>query len=296
VGFFGNSPSSNVSLYDFAIYGDTEYRDDAAADSGIGGGLSNTIVQNLWIEHTKCGIWVDGPMDGFHVTGITIRNTWADGVNFHRGVTNSIIEQSMLRTTGDDSLAMWTDAIVDSKNTFRFNTITNPVLANGLAIYGGSDNSITDNYVADSLCEGGAIQVSNRFNSIALSGTTTVARNTAVRCGAPNHDNSNHNGALWFWAQQYEMNAVINITDLQVSDSSYAGVTFWGSKISQIYFTNVTFDTAPYALEVFGVSGQAFFTDVTAKNLANGGVYSCDQAFVLNSVSGNSGWNDTHCN
>jgi len=92
------------------------------------------------------------------------------------------------------------------------------------------------------------------------------------------------------------MNAVLNVTDLQVVDASYAGITFWGSKISQAYFSNVSFDTAPYAVEVFGVTGQASFTDTVAKNLAKGGIYSCDNAFVITSVSGNSGWNDTHCN
>lgn len=44
--------------------GDTNVRDDAAIDSGTGGALENGIVQNVWVEHTKCGMWLDGPFNG----------------------------------------------------------------------------------------------------------------------------------------------------------------------------------------------------------------------------------------
>ena len=80
VGFFGNwapNPSVNVQLFDFAIVGtssptilksrltystitgDTNVRVDDAVDSGVGGAFNgNSLVQNLWIEHTKCGMWL----------------------------------------------------------------------------------------------------------------------------------------------------------------------------------------------------------------------------------------------
>lgn len=45
--------STNVGLYDFSITGATNIRIDEQLDSGVGAALSNTIIQNLWIEHTK---------------------------------------------------------------------------------------------------------------------------------------------------------------------------------------------------------------------------------------------------
>lgn len=60
---------------------------------------------------------------------------------------------------GDDALAMWAEKDTDANNVFQFNTIQVPVLANGIAIYGGTNNSATDSYVADSICDGGGLQV-----------------------------------------------------------------------------------------------------------------------------------------
>lgn len=65
VGFWGNNapnPSTDVQLYDFAILGDTNYRIDDIYDAGLVGAFENSIIQNLWIEHTKCGMWL-GTLD-----------------------------------------------------------------------------------------------------------------------------------------------------------------------------------------------------------------------------------------
>jgi len=298
VGFFGNgapNPSVNVGLYDFSIRGDTNVRVDSNIDSGCGGSLQNSLIQNLWIEHVKVGMWFDGPASGLHVVGTTIRNTYADGVNLHKGIANTILEQSMIRNTGDDGLAMWSDATSDDTNTFRFNTVQLPLLANCIGIYGGKDNSATDNYVADTVYSGGGLQASNRFGSVALSGTTTFARNTVVRCGAVNSYNG-HNGAFWFWSDDGPMTGSVNVQDTSITDSSFSGVSFWGSQIINMSWKNVTVSGAPYAIVVNnGLSGSASFTDVTAHNLSMGGVYSCNPNFKLIAISGDSGWSDVHC-
>jgi hypothetical protein len=260
VGFHGNWPQkSQNQLYDFAMSGDTNVRDDASIDSGAGGALENAIIQNMWIEHTKCGMWLDGPFNALHATGLVIMNTYADGVNFHTGITNSVIEQSLIRNAGDDGLAMWSQGTPDTKNVFKFNTIQMPVLANGIAIYGGSDNSATDNYIADTICEGGGLQASNRFGSVQLGGTTTFTRNTLVRTGSPNRPNAAHNGAMWYWAGDYAMSGNVDVSDIDIFDSSYAGITFWGSQMENVNFDHITIDTAPYAVEVVGVSGTVVY-------------------------------------
>lgn len=30
-----------------------------------------------------------------------------DGINLHQGISNTLVEQSMIRNTGDDIMAMW---------------------------------------------------------------------------------------------------------------------------------------------------------------------------------------------
>eukprot|EP01120_Amphizonella_sp_Union-15-10_P005246 TRINITY_DN15991_c0_g1_i1.p1 TRINITY_DN15991_c0_g1~~TRINITY_DN15991_c0_g1_i1.p1 ORF type:complete len:511 (-),score=84.29 TRINITY_DN15991_c0_g1_i1:58-1590(-) len=297
VGFFGNwgGADSDAGLYDFAILGHTNVRNDNSIDSGCGGSYTNSIIQNLWIEHTKCGMWLDGPFSGLQIVGVTIRNTYADGINFHKGITNSVVENSILRNLGDDALAMWSDAEPDAQNIFRQNTIQNPVLANGIGIYGGHDNSATNNYIADTICEGSGLQASNRFGSVPLAGTTRFSGNVLVRCGSPNHSNTDHSGAIWLWPEQAPMNSEVDFNNITIIDSSFSGVTFWGSQLTNTHFADVTIDTAPYAIEVRGLTGKAYFTNVVARNLAKGGVYSCDPGFQLVKVSGDSGWDDTHC-
>ena len=44
---------------------------------------------------------------------------------------------------------MWSETTADAGNTFDHNTVQTPVLANGIALYGGTDNTISNNLVAD---------------------------------------------------------------------------------------------------------------------------------------------------
>src|ERR1700722_9398524 len=90
-GFYGNSApnaSTGVHLSNFAIFGNVQVRDDSAQVNGIGGAMSNSTVSNIWIEHMKVGAWMDGPMTGLTFSGMRIRDTTADGINFHSDVTN----------------------------------------------------------------------------------------------------------------------------------------------------------------------------------------------------------------
>src|SRR6266851_5212353 len=67
---------------------------DGEQVNGIGGALANSTVSNIWIEHTKVGAWMDGPFDGLTFSGMRIRDTTADGINFHDGITHSSVTQS----------------------------------------------------------------------------------------------------------------------------------------------------------------------------------------------------------
>ena len=64
-------------------------RIDTDQVNGIGGALSDSTIDGLYIQHTKVGVWVDGPMDNLVVKNSYFVDQIADGLNFHTGVTNS---------------------------------------------------------------------------------------------------------------------------------------------------------------------------------------------------------------
>ena len=78
-----------------------------------------------------------------------IESTDADGLNFNGNATNCTVKNNFIRNTGDDGLAIWSYPAADSGITFANNTIVQPTLANGIADYGGSNNTISNNVIAD---------------------------------------------------------------------------------------------------------------------------------------------------
>ncbi len=293
-GSYNPSPSQNVHLSDFAIFGEVTDRDDSAQVNGIGGAIGgHSTIQNIWIEHTKVGMWFDGPFSDLTITGVRIRNTTADGINLHKGIRNVTVQQSSIRNTGDDGLAMWSEELPDEGNVFQFNTVQLPILANNIAIYGGADNSILDNMVSDTLTEGGGIHVGNRFKSVPLSGVTTIARNTIARGG--NNALTLHFGvgAIWFYAVDAAMTGTINVSDLEIYDSTYEAIQFVGLKVSNLTFNNVKIErTGTFAIQI-QTGGSATFDHVTAQGIGTQGIFSCQGSnFKLVDGKDNSGWNN----
>jgi len=327
IGIFGRwgNPVKNIGLYDFSVLGQTRIRNDGVSDSGSGAAFSNSIIQNIWIEHTKVGMWFDGPFTELTISGCTIRNTLADGINFHVGITNSVVQQTIIRNTADDGLAMWSDRISDSGNVFKFNTIQVPILANGIAIYGGNDNSATDNVVVDSVTMGGGLHAGNRFSAVPISGTTTFARNSVLRCGG--HDDwfgsdgntgnsvgsripgkqiwnsfkgfvggsNNTFGGIFFWAFDHPQSGTIVVEDVQFIDSTFEAVGFIGTNVTNVSLNRVTITGAGTWAVREDCYGSAQFTAVTATKLTKGGIWNCGKDFVISQGAGNSGWNDVHC-
>ncbi|CAG2180681.1 unnamed protein product, partial [Oppiella nova] len=158
--------SKNVHLSNFAIIGDIRERNDNAPTNAVGGSLSDSTIDNLWLQHVKCGGWFDGKMNNLVIKNTRIEDTTADGVNFHKGVTNCVVQNSFIRNTGDDGLAMWSEQFPNKNNKFINNTVGIPILANNIAIYGGTDIEVSDNFVYDTITNGGGLHVSNRYNGV----------------------------------------------------------------------------------------------------------------------------------
>jgi len=293
-GFYGNyapNASSGVHLADFAIFGDVQERNDGAQVNGVGGALNNSTVDRLWIEHMKVGAWMDGPFTNLVFSGMRIRNVTADGVNFHNGVTNSKVTNSDLRNLGDDGLATWAEQNADSGDSFDHNTVQYPILANGIAIYGGHDNFVTDNRVIDSgLTQGGGIHVAQRFGSTTL-GRTDVLRNTIIRSGSLDPNWQFGVGALWFDARDGAMTGLTNVDNILIQQSPYEAIQFVsGSNISNVKINNATIQNSGTWVVQEQVGGSAAITNSTATGTqAPGPIYSCGVGFTLTDGGGNSG-------
>jgi len=296
---FDGQQAQNVGLYDFAVFGTTNVRVDSEVSSGVGSALNKAQVQNLWIEHNKCGMWLDGPFDSLLVTGVTIRNTFADGINFHMGVTNSQVQQTIVRNSGDDCLAMWPQMPnTYQNNVFKFNTVSIPVLANTIAIYGGSGNSATDNYCADTIVEGAGLQTGTRFGSVTLSGSTYFARNTLVRTGSGDMYNPSVHveGAIWLYSDSVPTNAQVTFEDIDIIDPFFQAVQFFQQPVSNVNFTNINVMNAKYVWSTL-VSVNVYAQGVVAKNIT-ASVNNCNnQPVTINQGPGNSGWStsDVKC-
>jgi F5/8 type C domain/Fungalysin metallopeptidase (M36)/Abnormal spindle-like microcephaly-assoc'd, ASPM-SPD-2-Hydin/Fungalysin/Thermolysin Propeptide Motif len=306
VGFYGNfppTPSSNVRMSNFLIEGDVQDRCDSCPLNGIGGAFNNSTFDHLWIEHTKVGAWLDGPFTGTTLSYMRIRNQIADAVNFHGGVTNSSVTNSDIRNTGDDGLAMWSDAAVGANNgnSFTNNTVSLQSLANGIAIYGGTNTTVSGNKVVDTgLQQGGGIHVGQRFNSTPL-GTTTISGNTIIRSGSLDQNWLFGVGALWFDARDAAMNGPINVSNFIIQQSPYEAIqTVSGASVGTINFNDGTITGVGTYVVQGQVGGTLNFTNVTASGWgAPQAVYNCVANLVINNLGGNGAWptsvNNTNC-
>ena len=306
-GFYGNSapnPSSNVHLSNFAIFGNVQVRDDSAQVNGIGGAMSNSTVSNIWIEHMKVGAWMDGPMTNLTFSGMRIRDTTADGINLHGGVTSSTITNSDIRNTGDDGIALWADSSIgaDSGDTISNNTVQLQQLANGIAVYGGNNNTVTGNLVVDTgITQGGGIQVGQRFTSTPV-GLTTISNNTMIRDGNLDPNWQFGVGALWFDGNQGWGGGPVNVSNALIEQSPFEAIQWVEGSISGVSLSNVSIiGTGTFALQE-QTPGTATATNVTATGVAqanagNAPSYSCEgSGFTLTDDGGNSGISPTQCN
>lgn len=312
VGFYGKDAaaggSSNVHLSGFTIQGDVRERIDTDQVNGIGGALSNSTIDGLYIQHTKVGIWLDGPMDNVDISNTIIVDQIADAVNFHTGVTNSSVTNSFIRNTGDDGLAMWAQGVTNANNVFDHNTIQTPTLANGIAIYGGTDNTVSNNLIADPIREGSAIQVGSRFGAQPFAGHLWITDNTTVRAGTYELNWNIGLGAIWFFALDRSIDAEILVTGDHFLDNTYNAIMLvadWPVKdlysITNVHFANIRVDGTGTSVVSARAAGSATFENVDARNVGAVGINNCGafnwqptgSEFSLVDLGGNDGGGTT---
>jgi hypothetical protein len=318
VGFYGkyapDGGSHHVNLSNFAIEGDVRERIDTDQVNGIGGALSDSTIDGLYIHHTKVGIWLDGPMNNVAVTNTVIADQIADGINFHQGVTNSSVVNSLIRNTGDDGLAMWSQAAVgqpgveNANNVFDHNTVQNPSLANGIAIYGGRDNTVSNNIVADPVREGSGLHAGSRFGSTPFAGYLRFTNNTTVRAGSFELNWKIGLGAIWLYALQGSLTADIEVTGDNFLQNTYNAILIVSDfpvkdlySISNVHFKDIRVDGTGTSVLSARAAGNATFQNVVARNVGAVGINNCGSfhftpagsEFSVTDLGGNSGGGTT---
>ena len=281
---------------DFAILGETTQRDDRVPENGFNGGAGGgSRMERVWVEHTKVGWWVGegarNTTDGLVISDSRFRNLYADGVNFCNGTSNSVVENSHFRNTGDDAIASWAPAGeggVNTNNVFRFNTVQVPWRANCFAIYGGRDNRIEDSLCADVVTYPG-ILIAQDFGSHPFAGTTTVQRTTLIRTGGPMW--RQQHGALKIQAAKGPVTGLV-VRDIAIDSPTYSGIHIQGpGPVSAASFEQISV-ASPGTWGVYVTNkGAATFSSVVVTRPGKDGLFDVTAGdFVITRGAGNSGW------
>lgn len=279
-----------TAIRDLMIDGDNTVRDDAGGQAAIEGVFADgSALDNVWIRHTKVGLWANGPTTGLTVSHLRIRDTYADGVNLHGDVRDTVVSDSSVRGTGDDGLAMWSEGAPVTDSVFRDNTVQLPLLANGAAVYGGSGNRVENNTISDTVTGSAGIAVSSRFGD-PFTGTTTVSGNTLDRTGGYEPNWQSELGALWVYAANSDITTPVVLSDNTVRDSTYSGLLVSYQKtVGDLSVEDTTFDGAgTHGIEI-DAAGSGTFSGVDVSGTGSDAL-SLSGGFTVTRGSGNSGW------
>lgn len=302
-----SSSSGGVHIKDFAVIGEVTERVDSNPDNFVNGSLGpNSSVSGMWLQHLKVGLWLMGNNDNLVVENNRFLDMTADGLNLNGNARGVKVRGNFLRNQGDDALAMWSLNAPDISSSFENNTITQPNLANGIAIYGGTDITVRNNLISDTNALGSGIAISNQkfldpFHP--LSGTITVDGNTLVRTGAMNPNWNHPMGALRVDSYDSAIEAQVKITNTTITDSPYSAFEFVSGGGRGLAAKNVTVDGATVrntgtVVVQAETQGAATFRNVTATGVGAAGIYNCPYPansgpFTLSDGGGNSGWSST---
>ncbi|WP_394846534.1 hypothetical protein LZC95_03610 [Pendulispora brunnea] len=299
--FFCVGADTKCNYRDFAIFGEAKARNEETAgpQKAFVGPLGNgSVLENLWIEHEVAGIWVgndppyqDAPTQNLTVRHVRVRNTYADGINLDNGTSNSLVEESHFRNTGDDATAIWSikwtkwvrdksyqigpdfirpearnspDQGVGHGNTIRHVSVQMPWRANCFANYGGYDNHFEDNTCEDVLTYPG-ILIDNEFSSYPFGSGVTTFKNISVTRGGgemffEDTDKPWLHGALKLYLREGDVNDIL-VENVDLIEPLYAGIEFRG------FGTAYVPKGEKYHPELLAAADKAKFVNVTLKNI-----------------------------
>ncbi|WP_435137123.1 carbohydrate-binding protein [Actinacidiphila sp. bgisy144] len=279
-------------IADLTISGDQTWRNNNQGAAAIEGTFTaGSLIYDVWTEHAKVGIWA-APGTGLLVSGVRARDIFADGIHLHGGSDGSRVEQSSVRNTGDDNIALDTEGGDVTHCTVSHNTVQLPVLANGIGVYGGGSNTVENNAVSDTVVNGSGITVTTYFGQN-FSGPTTVRDNLLQRTGSYHKNWSTDIGALWIYAaDQGDILQPISVTGNTITDSTYQAVLLsYDHKIADITLDHDTINGAgTYGIDIYDVTGAMTISNTTVTGASSGGLYlDGSPGFTVTKGDGNSG-------
>jgi hypothetical protein len=171
------------------------------------------------------------------------------------------------------------------------------VLANGIALYGGRDITVSGNLVADTLTEGGGLHLGNRFDAVPASGTILFDSNIIIRSGSIDPRWHFGVGALWFYALDAPITADVRVRDTVLVDSTDEAIQFLGKPIREIWLERLAMLGAGGPALQIQSSGVAHLRGSRAVDMGQPAIRRCDRAFRLDSFGnrGLSGENAVGC-
>jgi hypothetical protein len=245
------------------------------------------------MEHGKVGLWSTNQTNSLQMRECRIRNVWADGLNLARGTSHSTVTQTHVRNSGDDAMAMWSETFNNVNNAFTYNTIQLPSLANGIAIYGGQNNRVTNNLIMDIVDNGAGISFGTNFAPPSITGTLTISNNALVRAGSWHHDYGYGIGAIWaYWLGSAGRIAspAITVSSNVITDSSYPGILIEepSTGASQTFSGNSITNVGTYGVQIKSTAaGTATFNSNTVNGSAPSGRFINQSTALTVSGSGN---------
>ncbi|MEZ0067359.1 hypothetical protein ABIA32_003372 [Streptacidiphilus sp. MAP12-20] len=287
-GLYATGGSSQIA--DLTIAGDQTSRNNDSGAAGIEGTFgSGSLIYDVWIEHAKVGIWAV-PGNGLYVVGDRIRDVFADGLHVHGGSSNTRVDQTEVRNTGDDELALDTEGGNVTGCALTNNTVSSPIQANGIGVYGGGNNTVSGNLVSDTVAFGSGITISTRFGA-GFTGPTTVNGNALVRAGSYNTNWGSAMGALWIYANLYDMTQPVTVSNNSISNASYQGVLLsYAKQISNLTLDHLSINGAgTYGIDISSVTGSMTADNVTVTGAASGGLNN-PGGYTINRGPGDSGF------
>jgi hypothetical protein len=311
-----NPPSTDVDVSNLSLYGNVDVRDDSDSEvTGFNGGFSDSRISDVWIQNEKVGVWIVGPTTGLVLDGLRIQDMTADGVNLDAAdgpITDSTIENSFLRNTQDDGLALWSENYGDTDDTITHNTVDSPGLANNVGVYGsGAGDVISGNLLQDTVTRGGGIGVGQRFDSVPMAGTLEIAGNELVRTGQWDPGFDYGVGAVWFWPEQGDMSSTVNIVGNAIVDSPYEAFQFQnengytgaatttppdtGYSVTNVHIDGNLVDRVGTFVFQDQAPGSVSVAGTVATGVGVAGVFDCGSGFDLARGPGDLGWSSSTC-
>ncbi|MFI1397165.1 discoidin domain-containing protein [Streptomyces sp. NPDC020681] len=230
-GFSVQATANGSSFAGFGFFGNYTNRNDGPGKVFDWSKVADMTIDNIWTEHMMCLYW-GTDTDRITIKNSRIRDMYADGLNFTNGSSNNLVSNVEARTTGDDSFALFPAVdIVNADQTGNVYENLTALLtwrAAGVAIYGGSGNTVRNIRVADMLTYPGLTIATLKFggiNALGFGTTPTRFENISLDRSGGHFWGNQAFPALWMYSAEYEYQG-IRISGLDITEPTYSGIMF----------------------------------------------------------------------